>query len=54
MDWRPSPGRYGICLEKAGFPSSDVIIEEVCKFYNIENDALRNQGRTGTPPSPAR
>lgn len=27
-------------------PSSDVIIEEVCKFYNIENDALRGQGRT--------
>ncbi|MTQ97675.1 chromosomal replication initiator protein DnaA [Pseudoflavonifractor sp. BIOML-A6] len=33
--------------EKAEFlPSSDVIIEEVCKFYNIENDALRGQGRT--------
>ncbi|MPM28256.1 Chromosomal replication initiator protein DnaA [bioreactor metagenome] len=27
-------------------PSSDVIIEEVCKFYSIENDALRGQGRT--------
>ena len=33
--------------EKAEFlPSADVIIEEVCKFYNIENDALRGQGRT--------
>ena len=27
-------------------PTADVIIEEVCKFYNIENDALRGQGRT--------
>jgi len=27
-------------------PSSDVIVEEVCKFYSIENDALRGQGRT--------
>ncbi len=27
-------------------PTSDVIIEEVCKFYSIENDALRGQGRT--------
>ena len=27
-------------------PSSDVIIDEVCKFYSIENDALRGQGRT--------
>lgn len=26
-------------------PSADVIIEEVCKFYNIENDSLRGQGR---------
>ncbi len=33
--------------EKAEFlPSSDVIIEEVCKYYNIENDSLRGQGRT--------
>ncbi|MEG1857200.1 MAG: chromosomal replication initiator protein DnaA [Pseudoflavonifractor sp.] len=33
--------------DKAEFlPSSDVIVEEVCKFYNIENDALRGQGRT--------
>ncbi|MEG2096910.1 MAG: chromosomal replication initiator protein DnaA [Pseudoflavonifractor sp.] len=33
--------------EKAEFlPSSDVIIEEVCKFYNIDNDAVRGQGRT--------
>ena len=33
--------------EKAEFlPSADVIIEEVCKFYNIDNDALRGQGRT--------
>ncbi len=27
-------------------PSSAVIIEEVCKFYTIEDDALRGQGRT--------
>ena len=27
-------------------PTSDVIIEEVCSFYNIENSALRGQGRT--------
>ena len=27
-------------------PSADVIIEEVCKFYDIENEALRGQGRT--------
>lgn len=27
-------------------PSSDVIIDEVCKFYNIEQEALRGQGRT--------
>ena len=27
-------------------PTSDVIIEEVCNFYNIENSALRGQGRT--------
>ncbi|NCB52901.1 MAG: chromosomal replication initiator protein DnaA [Clostridia bacterium] len=27
-------------------PSSDVIIDEVCKFYNIEQDALKGQGRT--------
>lgn len=27
-------------------PSPDVIIEEVSKFYNIEDDALRGQGRT--------
>ncbi|NCE63816.1 chromosomal replication initiator protein DnaA [Pseudoflavonifractor sp. 524-17] len=27
-------------------PSPDVIIEEVCKFYNIEDSALRGQGRT--------
>ncbi|MEG1720318.1 MAG: chromosomal replication initiator protein DnaA [Pseudoflavonifractor sp.] len=33
--------------DKAEFlPSSDVIIEEVCKFYNIDNDAVRGQGRT--------
>ena len=33
--------------EKADFlPSSDVIIEEVCKYYNIDNDSLRGQGRT--------
>ena len=27
-------------------PSADVIIEEVCKFYTIDNEALRGQGRT--------
>ena len=27
-------------------PSADVIIEEVCKFYNIEEEALRGQSRT--------
>lgn len=27
-------------------PSSDVIIEEVSKFYGIEADAIRGQGRT--------
>ena len=27
-------------------PTSDIIIEEVCNFYNIENDAIRGQGRT--------
>ena len=27
-------------------PTADVIIDEVCKFYNIETDALRGQGRT--------
>ena len=27
-------------------PSADIIIEEVCKFYDIENEALRGQGRT--------
>lgn len=27
-------------------PSSDVIIDEVCKFYSIEDEALRGQGRT--------
>ena len=27
-------------------PTADVIIEEVCNFYNIENSALRGQGRT--------
>lgn len=33
--------------DKAEFlPSPDVIIEECCKFYTIENDALRGQGRT--------
>lgn len=33
--------------EKAEFlPSSTVIIEEVCKYYNIENESLRGQGRT--------
>ena len=28
-------------------PSAEVIIEEVCKFYSIENDTLRGQGRGG-------
>ncbi len=33
--------------DKAEFlPSADIIIDEVCKFYNIENEALRGQGRT--------
>jgi len=27
-------------------PSAAVIVEEVCKFYSIEDDALRGQGRT--------
>lgn len=27
-------------------PTADVIIDEVCKFYNIDTDALRGQGRT--------
>lgn len=27
-------------------PTADVIIEEVCKFYNIEPDILRGQGRS--------
>ncbi len=27
-------------------PTSDVIIEETCKFYSLENEALRGQGRT--------
>jgi chromosomal replication initiator protein len=27
-------------------PSASVIIDEVCKFYSIEDDALRGQGRT--------
>ena len=26
-------------------PTSDVIIDEVCKYYSIENDVLRGQGR---------
>lgn len=33
--------------DKADFlPSSDVIIEEVSKFYGIETEAIRGQGRT--------
>ena len=33
--------------DKADFlPSSDVIIEEVSKFYNIDAEAIRGQGRT--------
>ena len=27
-------------------PTPDLIIEEVCKFYDIENEVLRGQGRT--------
>ena len=27
-------------------PTADVIIDDVCKFYNIEADSLRGQGRT--------
>ena len=27
-------------------PTADVIIDEVCKYYSIENDVLRGQGRT--------
>ena len=27
-------------------PTADVIIDEVCKFYNIDADALKGQGRT--------
>jgi len=27
-------------------PTADVIIDEVCKFYNIESELLRGQGRT--------
>jgi len=27
-------------------PTADVIIEEVCKFYNVEPEQLRGQGRT--------
>ena len=30
-------------------PTSDVIIEEVCNFYNIEDSAPRGQGRTKDP-----
>ena len=33
--------------DKADFlPSSDVVIEEVSKFYNIDAEAIRGQGRT--------
>lgn len=33
--------------EKADFlPSAEVIIDEVSKYYNIENESLRGQGRT--------
>ncbi len=28
-------------------PSADVIIEETCKFYSIDNETLRGQGRGG-------
>ena len=27
-------------------PTSDVIIEEVCKFYNLDGEILRGQGRS--------
>ena len=37
----------GIFKEKADIlPTADVIIDEVCKFYNTEADLLRGQGRT--------
>lgn len=37
----------GIFKEKADIlPTADVIIDEVCKFYNTEPDLLRGQGRT--------
>ena len=32
--------------KSAILPTADVIIEEVCKFYNIEPDILRGQGRS--------
>ena len=36
-----------MCKDKAEFlPSPDVIIEEVAKFYNLDTDAIRGQGRT--------
>ena len=35
-------------------PTADVIIEEVCNFYNIENSALRGQAAPRTPPWPGR
>lgn len=35
-------------------PTADVIIDEVCKFYNIEPDSLRGQGpHQGHLPGPA-
>ena len=40
----------GVCLTATSFTAAsftaDVIIDEVCKFYNIEPDSLRGQGRT--------
>ena len=36
-----------IFKEKSGIlPTADVIIEEVCKFYNLESSLLRGQGRS--------
>ena len=35
-------------------PTADVIIDEVCKFYNIEPATLRGQGGPRTSPWPGR
>ena len=36
----------GMFKDRSDIVPTDVIIDEVCKFYNIEADALRGQGRT--------